>query len=137
MVRSVNYAFTVFREQVVDISPDDSRKGRASREYLCEQLHDLQTKEPNLPKLGSGCVPFGSFSRKTKVCPLDDIDMMLLLKGRGTQARKRPNQPYTYRVTLTDEAGPLATFVGLGKRIELEQDFVQVAHWAAEGAQLL
>lgn len=117
-MQSVNYAFTVFREQVVDIAPDDSRKGRASREYLCEQLHNLHTKAPDLPELGRGCVPFGSFSRRTKVCPLNDIDMLLLLKGRGTRARKRPNQPYTYRVTLIDEAAQLASFAGLGGRID-------------------
>src|SRR4051812_19516135 len=106
MVQSVKYAFTVFRERVVDVAPDDSRRGRAGREYLCEHLHDLHSKVPGLPKVGSGCVPFGSFSRRTKVCPLNDIDMLLLLKGQGAQARKRSSQPYTYRVTLRDEAAP-------------------------------
>lgn len=136
MVQSVTYAFSLFRENIVDIQPNDTKKGRASRTYLCAQLEALESKVSGFPRLKGDCVPFGSFSRRTKVHPLNDIDLLLILSERGVRYRKRPNMPYTYRVTPTSDKVPLAAFLASGGYVDsnkvllkLKGSLKEVAHY--------
>lgn len=82
MPRSVGGAFTEFRRDTVDLDPEEARRARASRDYLYGQMKWLENNHGAFPR-SSGFVPYGSFSRKAKIRPLDDIDFMVVLDGGG------------------------------------------------------
>lgn len=72
-------AFSVFRSLYVDLDPEITKKARNSRDYLIGQILKLPEKDKDFPTLTNEVKHFGSFSRKTKVRPLDDIDIMIML----------------------------------------------------------
>src|SRR5262245_32191839 len=87
MPYTVPYSFDYLREHYVDLDPDDVQKARDSREYLKEQIEKVAAEVSYFPELNGGYRGFGSFARKTKVTPLDDIDLLLLISaGEGSQA---------------------------------------------------
>lgn len=53
---------------------------------------------------------YGSFARSTKIRPLDDIDLLLLLNGSGTQAKQSPNDSSAYWLWINDNTAPLSRF---------------------------
>ena len=112
MVYTIPYAFTLFQQNTVDLDPKVTKTARNSRDYLCEQLSELQNKVAGFPKLGISCIPFGSFSRRTKTRPLNDVDLLLPLNGRGTQEQQGSTDAYKYWVYVTDDTAPLAAFIG-------------------------
>lgn len=80
----VNGAFRKFLEDSVNISSNESEKAKRSRDYLISQLNNLSSNGI-IPKLcPSYNVNFGSFSRKTKISPLDDIDLIVVINGKET-----------------------------------------------------
>jgi hypothetical protein len=103
-------AFSRFRQQKVDLDPDEVATARRSRDYLQDQISNIADKDKTLPRLAGGYKPFGSFARSTKVRPLDDIDMLSLLNGRGTVEVGYWYEQYTYLVQITDPSSPLAQF---------------------------
>ncbi len=103
-------AFDTFRRDFVDLASTTSATARSSRDYLFEQLKLLDTNDPAFPDMmWSSYLSYGSFARKTKIRPLDDIDMMVLLNGRGTESRYSGGG-YTYWLKITDNSAPLASF---------------------------
>jgi len=84
MVKTVNEAFSVFLRDFVNLDPDETQRARNSRDWLLSQIHLFPDKDPNFPKLYSEKdISFGSFARRTKKRPLDDIDMMIALSAEG------------------------------------------------------
>ena len=55
-------------------------------------------------------MPYGSFARKTKVRPLDDLDMLVLLREQSTLVRQASWDSYTYLVGITDYSSPLKPY---------------------------
>lgn len=103
-------AFDAFRRDSVDLASSTTSTARSSRDYLFGQLKLLDTNDSDFPDMSwSSYLSFGSFARKTKIRPLDDIDMMILLNGRGTESR-HSGSGYTYRLKITDNSAPLASF---------------------------
>lgn len=102
-------AFNTFRETVVDLAVDDTKKARTSRDYLINQLKRIAGNDATFPPLSGGYIPYGSFARSTKICPLNDIDLLLLLNGSNTTASPSPNDPYVYWLRPSDSA-PLSLF---------------------------
>ena len=77
MAKSVNAAFDEFLRDVVNVKPYDSDKGVSSRSFLFDQIKALSDRG-FLPKTAPQYnMSFGSFSRKTKIYPLDDIDIIV------------------------------------------------------------
>ncbi len=103
-------AFKEFRVETVDLDPDATVTARSSRNYLYDQLKALSQSEPGFPKLSNEFLNFGSFARRTKIRPLDDIDLMPLLNGLGTSSVQKATDPYTYWLRIDDPAAPLAAF---------------------------
>lgn len=103
-------AFDKFRKDNVDIDSDVSKKAKSSRDYLFDQLKALARDDSYFPKLTGSYLPYGSFARKTKICPLDDIDFLLLLNGQDTEVQASQNQPYTYWLKIKSTTAPLALF---------------------------
>jgi hypothetical protein len=83
MAQTVNAAFDQFLTDEVNLDPDRTEKARGSREWLYGQIASFQT-DATFPILWSEYnINYGSFARKTKVRPLDDIDMMVGLHAQG------------------------------------------------------
>lgn len=56
------------------------------------------------------CIGYGSFARKTKKRPLDDIDLMILLKTKDALGCDLADQPHHQRLYITSRAAPLAQY---------------------------
>jgi hypothetical protein len=108
MAYTVGSAFTSFRQNTVDLTANDTQKARSSRDYLFEQIKSLAQNNTDFPRLGGGYLSFGSFARRTKIRPLDDVDVLVLLNGKGTTASHY--QGNTYDLKLTDSSAVLAYF---------------------------
>lgn len=116
---TVKAAFKKFQSYIVDLEQTTTEIGRASQEYLFEQVKKLSKNHSNFPRLKGNYIPFGSFARKTKIHPLDDIDLLLLLNGRGISVelsyRQKAsgygvNMTAVCRVKITDIRSPLLSF---------------------------
>lgn len=75
-----------FIKENVSLNSEITRKAKSSREFLYEQLKKLPSESDKFPKLylGKEIYNYGSFSRKTKIRPLDDIDFMLIFSAEGS-----------------------------------------------------
>ncbi len=83
---TVNSAFNDFIRDYVDLDGKITTSGRNSRDWLYDQLKTFPDKVENFPILykDKEVMSFGSFRRRTKIRPLDDIDLMLVFSGDGT-----------------------------------------------------
>lgn len=85
MPKTVNEAFKAFNEESVNLYPDKTKSGRNSRSWLLNQLITLPEKVDDFPRLYENMhINYGSFSRNTKIRPLDDIDLILTFYAGGT-----------------------------------------------------
>lgn len=107
MPRTLAAAFSRYQSEIVDLPPEDSDGARTSRDYLIEQIISVANGVDDFPALydGGWHLPFGSFARKTKTQPLDDVDIMPILHGcSGTQIWRTG---YTYSVRIYNDQLPL------------------------------
>ncbi len=70
MAYYVSSAFDTFRTYIVDLDSDKSDKAFASRNNLYTKIKNRADNDLTFPKLSGTPVPYGSFSRKTKIRPL-------------------------------------------------------------------
>ena len=84
MVKTVNAAFREFLRDVVNLDPEDTKGARRSRGWLRGQLHAFEGAHDDFPIAWADMdADFGSFARRTKIRPLDDVDLIHCLKGEG------------------------------------------------------
>jgi hypothetical protein len=84
MVATVNEAFSVFLRDSVNLDPGETQQARNSRDWLLSQIHLFPDQDEDFPRLYSEKdISFGSFARRTKKRPLDDIDIMVALSAEG------------------------------------------------------
>lgn len=84
MAKTVIQAFNEFKTNTVNLDPEQTKKARGSREWLVEQIQAFPDKDNKFPEIYAGkTIYFGSFSRSTKIRPLDDIDIMICLNANG------------------------------------------------------
>lgn len=82
MATTVISAFNQFVKNTVNLEKNRTDKARNSRDWLLENITVMPEKDAKFPKLYSDInIHFGSFSRRTKIRPLDDIDLMIGLIG--------------------------------------------------------
>lgn len=113
MAYTVGGAFDAFRRDFVDLKPADTSTARSSRNYLYSQLKELADRDATFPRLSNEFRPFGSFARRTKIRPLNDIDFLVVLDNRGTrETRASFWDSYTYRLEITDYTSPFGAFRG-------------------------
>jgi hypothetical protein len=83
MAQTVNAAFEQFLSDKVNLDSDRTQTARGSRDWLFEQIASFQsdtTFPKSYPEID---IHYGSFARKTKIRPLDDIDLEPILKLEG------------------------------------------------------
>lgn len=84
MPNNINTAFRQFLADTVNLDADETILARTDRDNLKERLANIATTVATFPKLlPDRHIHFGSFSRKTKRRPLDDVDMMFCLNAEG------------------------------------------------------
>jgi len=82
MVKTVIEAFNKFLVDTVNLDPEQTKKARGSREWLVGQIQTFPNNDKKFPNIYTEKnVFFGSFSRRTKKRPLDDIDIMICLRA--------------------------------------------------------
>jgi hypothetical protein len=80
MALTVNDAFGEFMANIVNLDPTESDLAKSSRAWLMDRIHELPAKDDSFPGLYvERDIHFGSFERKTKKRPLDDIDIMVCI----------------------------------------------------------
>ena len=66
----------------MNLTQNDYENGRSSRNWLFNQISKFPERNADFPTLAPAYnLTFGSFGRKTKIRPLDDIDIMVGLNG--------------------------------------------------------
>lgn len=84
MPTNINAAFNKFLNETVNLDAEDSRAARTDRDNLRSRIQRLQAEVRYFPTLHTDAdINFGSFARKTKKRPLDDVDMFFCLNGSG------------------------------------------------------
>lgn len=97
MAKTVGAAFKEFLSDIVNLDSDVTSKARSSRGWLVDQIHLFPSKSDKFPILyEEKDIFYGSFSRRTKIRELDDIDLMICINAtHGTYIE------YTDRITIT------------------------------------
>jgi hypothetical protein len=83
VARTINAAFETFLGDTVELTKSETDKARASRDYLIDQLMYARRSSASSLPLNGQWQPFGSFARKTKVRPLDDVDLLVHLTSEN------------------------------------------------------
>ena len=81
MARTIQSALKQMIEENVNMPSEGVKKSRASRDWLLERIESFETSTQHLYFCKNFNLHFGSFSRRTKVRPIDDIDIMIGLNG--------------------------------------------------------
>ncbi|MCD9546435.1 nucleotidyltransferase [Photobacterium carnosum] len=77
---TVNASFTQFMANTVNLDSTKTTTARASRDFLKGKIAGLSDF---FPLFSDKDISFGSFARRTKIRPLDDIDMIFTLSAHG------------------------------------------------------
>lgn len=80
MPTTVNTAFNEFMKETVNLDSTKTKTARSSRDFLKETI---STFDDFFPLYSDKNIDFGSFSRRTKIRPLDDLDMIFTLSAHG------------------------------------------------------
>ncbi|MFE8149331.1 nucleotidyltransferase [Brenneria goodwinii] len=101
MATTVIASFNEFMSDVVNLKKTSTDDARTSRDWLFDKLNSFEsdTSSPvNYPEIHIG---FGSFARRTKIRPLDDIDLMFGLSAEGCT-----HTIYKDRITIDSDDTP-------------------------------
>lgn len=105
MATTVNGAFLEFNKDIINLDSEKTKKARISRDWLIKQLNNLPIKVNDFPILyEEKHIKFGSFARNTKIRPLDDIDLLLVLNGSGGTHYELPFQNNTHTIHIPEES---------------------------------
>lgn len=84
MVNTTRNAFDEFMRNVVNLDVESMDIARNSRNNLINNIHKFEGNDNFFRLYSCMDIFFGSFARKTKIRPLDDIDIMLCLSADGS-----------------------------------------------------
>lgn len=84
MATNVTQAFNQFMKETVNLDQSRVARARDSRKWLLDKIGCFPDNDATFPFLHNAFnLNYGSFERKTKTRPLDDIDMMVGLGADG------------------------------------------------------
>lgn len=85
MAKTVNKAFSDFLFDVVNLDNEKTKTARISRNNLIDNIKSFSGDDDFFVVYNDKILNFGSFARRTKIRPLDDIDIMMCFSGEGTR----------------------------------------------------
>ena len=104
MAQTVNAAFDEFLSDKVNLDKDRTKTARASKGWLFEQIASFQSDATFPKSYSEHDIHYGSFARKTKIRPINDIDLMVCLSAQGASYWEQPDKGhFTRRMKI--EAG--------------------------------
>lgn len=96
MAKTVNGAFDIFMNNFVNLAPVRTQKARDSRDAVISKINNLADFFP-LKK--DKHLYYGSFARKTKIRPINDIDIMICINSANFNIKN--NYDGSYSITTT------------------------------------
>lgn len=96
MATTVIAAFNEFMKDTVNLKKADTDDARASRDCLIGKMNDFEKDDIFPVSYPAIHIAFGPFARRTKIRPLDDIDLMF-----GLSAQSATYNVLSDRITLT------------------------------------
>lgn len=125
MATTVNDAFDTFMKDFVKLDPERTDIAKKSKNNLVKEIEKFQNDGiffKMYPDLAS--IDYGSFSRKTKIRELDDIDLLIVLHAEG---RWREDIAGGYKIcvpeTLTRQNGLCNQFTNVLNSIKVINKF--------------
>ncbi|WP_251717077.1 SMODS domain-containing nucleotidyltransferase [Lactobacillus agrestimuris] len=100
MPKTVNSAFRDFLDDEVNLDPGQSKRARDSRNYLLTNIAEFGKAADFFDLYSDFNLYYGSFARKTKKKPLDDIDLMVGFSGNGYVYHKEEDH---YLISVNNE----------------------------------
>lgn len=100
MASTVDSAFKEFLTDSVRLDTNQTKKARVSRDNLISNIDAFSGDDDFFNLDSENHLKYGSFARRTKVRPLDDIDLMICISAEG---RKYSNHGSTYYMTATEK----------------------------------
>lgn len=83
MASTVNIAFEKFMSKYIRLDTGQTEKARSSRDNLLFNINGFSGDNDFFVLADSYHLKFGSFARRTKIRPLDDIDIMICISAEG------------------------------------------------------
>ena len=108
MASSVYSAFDEFLKNTIRLDPNKTSIARASRDNLISNIKSFSGNDDFFLISSDFNLKYGSFARKTKIKPLDDIDLMICIMGCGREYTIRDGK-YFITTINSDEDNDLLT----------------------------
>lgn len=108
MASTVNTAFEEFLKDTVRLDAGQTVTARSSRDNLISKLNNFSSDDDFFTLVPDYHLKFGSFARRTKIRPLDDIDLMICISGDGRTYTKSGSTYYINGV-VNDRSNGLLT----------------------------
>lgn len=94
--------FYDFSRETVDLTATETERAREAANDLRWELWDLGCAGEHLPMLSDRPTIYGSFGRRTKTRPLDDIDLLVPFSADTLYISPHMHDPFGLLVTLPD-----------------------------------
>lgn len=107
MARTVDSSFVEYMNSVVNINPAERKRAIKSRDNLLDNIAGFSGDLDFFNLYEEKTIQFGSFARKTKTRPLDDIDMMICLSADGNRTYTEDYEKYVIWSNEVDEENDL------------------------------
>ena len=88
MASTVNNAFAEFLKDSIRLEPSETLTARKSRDNLISNINGFSRDDDFFNLYSDYHLKFGSFARRTKIRPLNDIDLMICMSADGRTYKK-------------------------------------------------
>ena len=124
MATSVNAAFAEFLQRSVRLNPEQTKIARTSRDNLISNITSFSGNKDFFKLVPDNNLKFGSFARRTKIRPLDDIDLMICISADGRTFNKI-GKTYYLKAIQGDSANGLTDINGNVNSIKVINRFIK------------
>lgn len=109
MATTVNNAFLEFMKNSVNLDSEKTKTARISRDNLINNIKGFDGCDEFFQIYDDRNLRFGSFERKTKIRPIDDIDLMICLSAEGRRTYFESNNTIYINTSDTEADKSLIT----------------------------
>lgn len=109
MASTVNTAFEEFMSESVRLDTDQTKKARSSRDNLISNINGFSGDDDFFMLFLERHLKFGSFARRTKIRPLDDIDIMICISAEGRTYSHDSDTYYIHAIQSDIDNGLVTT----------------------------